>query len=85
MNYPSTQSHDPAPAEYYVPVTPSDSVVLTAGTCRALYIGTQGDVTVISPVTNAVVTFSAAIGLLPIRTNQVKLTGTSATNIVALY
>jgi hypothetical protein len=82
MNYPSTQSHDPAPAEYYVPVTPSDSVALTAGTCRALYIGTQG---VISPVTNAAVTFSAAIGLLPIRTNQVKLTGTTATNIVALY
>ena len=26
MNYPSTQSHDPAPSEFYLPVTPSDTI-----------------------------------------------------------
>ena len=84
-NYPASQAHDPAPAEYYVAVTPSDTVQLSAGTCRALYVGSSGDITVICPITSAVVTFSAVIGLLPIRTAFVKATATTAANIVALY
>ena len=86
MNYPSTQSHDPAPSEFYLPVTPSDTIKLPAGTCRGIYIGVQGDVTVISPLDGTTaITFVAASGILPIRTNQIKATGTTATNLIALY
>ena len=72
------------PAEYAVAVTKSDSTVLNA--TRALYIGGSGDVAV-TMAGGGNVTFSAlAAGtILPIRVTKVLSTGTTATNIVALY
>ena len=73
-----------APAEYAVAVTKSDSTVLNA--TRAIYIGGSGDVAV-TMAGGGNVTFStlAAGTILPVRVTKVLSTGTTATNIVALY
>lgn len=65
-------------------VTPSDATVLPAGV-RSLYIGVSGNVAV-RMVGGGTVTFlSVPIGMLGVQVDQVLSTGTTATNIVALY
>lgn len=72
------------PAISFFAVTPSDSTALTKK-ARALYVGGTGDVTAVDPSGNAVTFSSVQAGtVLPIYTSQVKATGTTATNIVAL-
>jgi len=67
-------------------VTPSDTVDLTNGACRALHIGTAGDVTVIAKDdTAAVLIPDVPAGILPVSVLRVKATGTTAEGIVALY
>lgn len=74
------------PAQSAVAVTNSDSVAFAAGPCRALYIGVTGDVAVDMADTGAAVVFKAVpVGWLPIRVLRVRATGTTATNILALY
>lgn len=66
-------------------VTPSDSTPLGQVT-RALYIGGAGNVTLITYAGNTVAFESVPVGtVIQIRTSQVKATGTTATNILALY
>jgi hypothetical protein len=67
-------------------VTPHDTNELTY-TARALYIGGAGDVALIAGGDSAAVTLASvpAGTILPIRAKVVKSTGTTATNIVALY
>ena len=68
-------------------VTPSDATPLADGT-RGLYIGGAGDVTVIMAQDGKTpITFKAVpVGtLLPIAVNFVMATGTTATNILALF
>jgi hypothetical protein len=66
-------------------VTPSDSVMLPNGICRALYIGVTGDVAALM-AGGSVVTFKAApVGILPVQCQRVNSTNTTATNILALY
>jgi hypothetical protein len=71
------------PASLVRAVTPSDTVEFSL--CRALYVGVGGNVTVLSD--GVPVTFlNVPTGLvLPVETTQVRATGTTATNIVALY
>lgn len=78
-----TGSAATAPAGYGLAVTPSDSTVLA--TSRALYIGTGGNITVED--INAIVTYvNVPSGyILPVQVKAVRATGTTATNIVALY
>ncbi len=68
-------------------VTPSDTAQLSDDT-HALYVGGAGDVTVVfaEDATNTPVVFKAVpVGaILPISVIQVRATGTTATNIVAL-
>lgn len=73
------------PADYAAAVTPSDAVDLTKF-ARSLYIGTGGDLTVLMP-DGASVLFKAVIGgtILPVRIRRVLATGTTASNLVALY
>lgn len=72
------------PARDAVAVTPSDATNLTYVT-RALYVGVTGDVVAVMQ-SGAVVTFKAApVGVLPICVSRVNATGTTATNILALY
>ncbi len=76
------------PANLAAAVTPSDSVNLTLGTCRALYIGVGGNVALIppGPGANAVTFQNAASGsILPVQARRILATGTTASGIIALY
>ena len=73
------------PAELAEAVTPSDSANLSR-LCRGLYVGGAGDVAVKDLSGNSVTLVGALAGsVLPIRCVQLLSTGTSATNVVALY
>lgn len=69
----------------FVAVTPSDTIYLSGGVARGLYVGVSGDVAVVG-VDDTAVTFKAlAVGYHPLICQRVNATGTTATNIVALY
>lgn len=74
------------PATNAAAVTPADGTDLPDGIARALYIGGAGDV---SLVTNggSTVTFVALVAgtILPVLVKRVRSTGTTATDLVALY
>lgn len=71
-------------------VTTSDSVALPQGPCEALWIGVGGTISFI-PYDQSLAAGGAAIattvpaGLFPVKALRVNLTGTAATQIVALY
>lgn len=73
-----------APGAGAVAVTKSDSTVLTP--TRGLYIGGAGNVA-LTMADGTDITFTAlAVGVIhPISCTKVKSTGTTATNIVAVY
>lgn len=70
-----------------VAVTPSDTVPLTSGTCRGLYIGGGGTVVGILANDTATTTFVGCFAgqVLPVMFKLVYATGTTATSLVALY
>jgi hypothetical protein len=66
-------------------VTPSDTAPIKGGMARALFIGVTGNVSVVNENGVAVVFKGVVAGsILPIVTNRVNATGTTATDIVAL-
>lgn len=73
------------PAEYATPVVTSDTDKFTT-LPRALYVGTGGDLAVTMP-DDAVVTFKnvPSGSFFPVRVAAVKKTGTTATDLLALY
>jgi hypothetical protein len=74
-----------SPANGGVAVTPSDSADLT-DTTRALYVGGDGNVSVIMRGGQTVTFTGMKAGVIyPLRVNRVRATGTTATGIVALY
>ena len=75
---------DTAPAEECVAVTPHDSTNFPLGACRGLYVGTLGNVALVTD-NGSVVVFVGVSGILPVRCTRVNATNTTATNIVALY
>ena len=74
------------PAPGAIAVTPSDSTVL-ASSVKALFIGVAGNVAVYMKGSTTSVVFKgcAAGQVLPIQVDRVLSTGTTATDIVALY
>ena len=64
-------------------VTPSDAADLP-NVARALWVGSSGNVRVDTGGGDNV-TFVGVQGVLPVRVRRVYTTGTTATNIVALY
>lgn len=67
-------------------ITPSDSVDLTNAATRGVYVGVAGDVKVDLVGTGTAVVFKAApVGILNVQAKRVYSTGTTATNLVALY
>ncbi len=69
-------------------VTPSDATVIP--TTRALYVGVGGTVVVVTADAVSASTTSTFVGVpagtvLPIQVTKVYSTGTTATNILALY
>ena len=74
------------PAQHVFAVTPADSDFANGVQARGLYIGTGGDVSVVT-TGGETVTF-ANVGsstILPVSVKQVRSTGTTATNILGLY
>jgi len=73
-----------APATKYVTVTPSDSTVVQ---CRAIYVGTGGDLALKSDAAATAVTFKSVPSgaILPVSAYYIMSTNTTASNIVALY
>lgn len=72
------------PARNAAAVTPNDSTDL-ASSCRALYVGTGGTVSVVMGG-GQTVSFTAPDGsVLPIIASRVNATGTTASGIVALW
>lgn len=71
-------------AKRYVAVTKSDTVGYSPA--RALYVGTTGDVVAVDTDGNTC-TFTGVPGgtILPVSTQRVNSTNTTASNIVALY
>ena len=65
-------------------VTPSDSTDLTI-TSRALYVGGTGDVRITTAAGSIVTFVSVPEGILPMRVSRVHATGTTATDIVAVW
>lgn len=74
-----------SPAGHAAAVTPHDTNDL-ATSSRSLYVGTAGHVAVIT-VGGETVTFSnvPAGGVVPVRAKRVLVTGTTASNIVAMW
>lgn len=68
-------------------VTPSDTVNLPEGVCRALWVGVAGNVTVLAEDDTLAVTLTASSAgqIIPVRTRRVNSTNTTATTIVAMY
>lgn len=81
-SYSATQD---APAENFAAVTPNDSTDLTLR-ARGLYIGTGGTL-VVQGNDSADVTFLNVPNgtILPIAVSRVKATGTTCSNIIALW
>lgn len=81
-------SGEQTPGLHAEAITPADATDLTAVT-RGVYVGVTGDVTVVMMGTegDSSVTFTAvpAGSVLPIRVREISATGTTATDIVALW
>ena len=66
-----------------VAVTPTDLFIIP--TTRSLYIGTGGNLAVRMADGQSVTFTNVPAGIFPIQVDIVSLTGTTASNIVALY
>lgn len=70
-----------------VAVTPADGTDLPNGPCDWIYVGVTGDVVYYGPATGStsLTLKAAAVGYHPINMKRILSTGTTATNILALY
>lgn len=74
-----------SPANYAAAVTPNDDADL-ANTARALWVGTGGNIALVTAGGSAVTLTNVPGGtMLPVRTARVKATDTTATGIVAVW
>lgn len=74
------------PGYDFAAVTTSDSTDLSTKPTRALYVGTGGDIVVDSVATTSITFKNVPPGtMLPLAVYRVRATGTTASNIVAIY
>lgn len=73
------------PAVQVAQVTPDDGVDFAEGPTRCLYVGVAGALKIRDARGNEAVLISAACQYHPIRASRVMATGTTATDIVALW
>lgn len=66
-----------------VAVTPSDATIIPV--TRSLYVGVAGNLAVRMADGQTVTFVSMAAGFAPLQVDKVLLTGTAATDIIALY
>jgi hypothetical protein len=73
------------PAEGAFEITPSDATNL-AHVTRGLWVGTLGDIRLVTAAGDTVTLVAVAAGLVhPIRVRQVLVSGTTASDIVGIY
>lgn len=73
-----------SPAHGAVAITTNDSTVIP--TTRSIYVGVTGNITVRMADGQDTVLFSnVPVGVFPIQVDKVYATGTTATNMLALY
>ena len=76
----------PNPASLAIAVTPSNSVNFPQGTCRALYVGSGGNISVLLDSGDSVTFANVQTGsVLPVECLRVNSTGTTAASLIALY
>lgn len=73
-----------SPAENAAAVTPNDSVDLP-NFSRALYVGTAGNIALVTAGGDSVTLTNVPVGFAPLRVARVLSTGTTASGIVALW
>ena len=67
-------------------ITPNDGVDLPLSVCRALYVGSGGNISIVDLSGTTVVFTGLADGsILPVQTARVNATSTTATALIALY
>lgn len=69
----------------FAAIVPHDTNALAGGKTAGIYVGVAGDVTVLNDDGTAVKFKAAPVGVLPVAAKVVKSTGTTATDLVALY
>jgi hypothetical protein len=72
------------PGSYAAAITPNDGGDL-ATSARALWIGTSGNIAVVPVGGGSPVIFKSISGWMPVRVARVMATGTTATDIVAVW
>lgn len=81
----STMEALDSPADNFFAVTPHDTNPTIKRT-RGIYVGGTGNVSIRDEAGNAVVFNSVPVGtILPVRTEVIMATNTTATNLVGLY
>jgi hypothetical protein len=77
-------SHMGDPAQFAAAITPSDSVNFATPT-RAIYVGSAAG-NIVAIINDTAITFKLVpIGVLPIQATRVNSTGTTSTDLVALW
>jgi hypothetical protein len=76
--------NDAGVARDAVAITPSDSTDITSGPVRGLWVGTAGNVALIT-FDGSTATLVNAFGVIPLSVKRVLSTGTTASNIVGLW
>lgn len=75
-----------SPSNSFFAVTPNDSTNLANGECRGIYVGVSGDVSVLNELGTTTVLVGVLAGVVhPFGTKRIRATGTTATNIIAVY
>lgn len=76
---------EPGPGQILVAVTPSDTVNLVNGVCRAIHVNGAGNVKFSDARGNAVTVTLVAGMPIPYAASRIWSTGTTATGIFAVY
>ena len=77
-----------SPARNAYAITPHDTNEVGVTQPRAIYVGVSGDITAVlqgDPDANSVLFKAVPVGIFPIKVRIVLATGTTATNMIALY
>lgn len=74
-----------SPAEDGFAITPDATAPLPHGTCRAIYVGVTGNIALVTSRGSSVTFSNVPVGIFPVRAAAVRVSGTTATSLIALY
>lgn len=73
-----------SPAFHAAAITPHNSTNLDT-VARAIYVGTTGNIVIVTPNDEVVTFTSVPVGILPVMAKRINSTSTTASNLVALW